>query len=87
MVKWRILIKKWDITRWQANTAGHVLAREATFIASPVIYYHIPSCINNIIIINKMQWASFPSKKNCVSLSKRKRCVFAYASELVTNKS
>jgi hypothetical protein len=43
-----------EFTRRQANAAAHVLAGEAIFLASPIIYYHIPSCINNIII-NEMQ--------------------------------
>ncbi|XP_024628810.1 uncharacterized protein [Medicago truncatula] len=43
-----------EFTRRQANAAAHALAREATFLASPVIYYHIPSYIETIII-NEMQ--------------------------------
>jgi ribonuclease HI len=39
-----------EFTRRQANGAAHALAREATFLASPIIYYHIPSCIETIII-------------------------------------
>jgi ribonuclease HI len=43
-----------EFTRRQANAATHAFAGEATFLASPVIYYRIPSCIDNIII-NEMQ--------------------------------
>jgi hypothetical protein len=39
-----------EFIRRQTNAAAHVLAREATFLASPIIYYHIPSCIETIII-------------------------------------
>jgi len=39
-----------EFTRRQANPSAHVLAVEATFLTNPIIYYHIPSCINNIII-------------------------------------
>ena len=38
----------------QANAAAHALAGEVTFLASPIIYYHIPTCIETIII-NEMQ--------------------------------
>jgi hypothetical protein len=38
----------------QANAAAHALAGESTFLASPIIYYHIPTCIETIII-NEMQ--------------------------------
>jgi len=34
----------------QANSATHALAREAVSLASPAIYYVIPSCIETIII-------------------------------------
>jgi len=51
-----------EFTRRQANAAAHVLAREAIFLSSPITYYHISSCINNIII-NEMQWACFSSTK------------------------
>jgi len=45
-----------EFTRQQANTAAHALAGDATFLASPIIYYRIPSCIESIIIIiNEMQ--------------------------------
>jgi len=43
-----------EFTRRQTNASAHALAREATFLTSPVIYYHISSCINNIVI-NEIQ--------------------------------
>jgi hypothetical protein len=39
-----------EFTRRKANAAAHVLAREAISLASPTIYYVIPSCIESIII-------------------------------------
>jgi len=39
-----------EFIRRQANTATHALAREATSLASPTIYYAIPHCIKTIII-------------------------------------
>ncbi len=39
-----------EFTRRQANAAAHALAREATSLASPNIYYDIPHCIESIII-------------------------------------
>jgi len=41
---------KVEFNRRQANATAHVLAGETTFLVSPVIYYHIPSCIDNVII-------------------------------------
>lgn len=38
-----------EFARRQANVAAHVLAREAISLASPTIYYVIPSCIESII--------------------------------------
>lgn len=35
-----------EFTMRQANAAAHALAREATSLASPVIYFNIPRCIN-----------------------------------------
>jgi ribonuclease HI len=43
-----------EFTRRQANAAAHALAEEATFLTSPAIYYHIPSCIETIIF-NEIQ--------------------------------
>jgi ribonuclease HI len=39
-----------EFIRRQANAAAHALAREATSLASPNIYYDIPFCIETIII-------------------------------------
>jgi ribonuclease HI len=39
-----------EFIRRQANAAAHALAREATSLASPTIYYVIPHCIETIII-------------------------------------
>jgi len=39
-----------EFTRRQANAAAHALARDATSLASPNIYYDIPNCIISIII-------------------------------------
>jgi ribonuclease HI len=39
-----------EFIRRQANAAAHALAREATSLASPIIYYDIPHCIETIII-------------------------------------
>jgi ribonuclease HI len=39
-----------EFIRRQANAAAHALAREATSLASPHIYYDIPFCIETIII-------------------------------------
>jgi len=39
-----------EFARRQANVVAHTLAREATFLASPVVYFHIPSCIETLII-------------------------------------
>jgi hypothetical protein len=33
----------------QANVVAHTLAGEATFLASPAIYFHIPNCIETLI--------------------------------------
>jgi ribonuclease HI len=41
---------KVEFNRRQANEAAHILARAATFLASPTIHYHVPRCIENIII-------------------------------------
>jgi len=38
-----------EFTRRQAKAAAHAIAREATSLASPVMYFNIPRCINNII--------------------------------------
>jgi len=39
-----------EFIRRQANAAAHALAREATSLASPIIYYDIQQCIETIII-------------------------------------
>ena len=39
-----------EFSRRQANAAAHALAREVTSLASPIIYYVIPCCIETIII-------------------------------------
>jgi len=39
-----------EFVRLQANEVAHVLAREATLLASPAVYFEIPSCIETIII-------------------------------------
>jgi len=39
-----------EFVRRQANTVAHALAREATFLASPAVYYDIPNCIETLII-------------------------------------
>jgi len=39
-----------EFVRRQANEVVHALAREATSLASPAIYYDIPTCIETLII-------------------------------------
>lgn len=39
-----------EFVRRQANRVAHALAREAMLLASPVIYYYIPNCIESLII-------------------------------------
>jgi len=39
-----------EFNRRQANEVAHALAGEAALSASPAIYFHIPNCINDIII-------------------------------------
>jgi len=39
-----------EFVRRQANEVAHALAREATSLASPAIYYAIPTCIETLII-------------------------------------
>jgi len=39
-----------EFVRRQANGVAHVLAEEATLLASPVVYFHIPDCIESLII-------------------------------------
>jgi hypothetical protein len=36
--------------RRQANMVAHTLAEEATFLASLVVYFHIPFCIDTLIM-------------------------------------
>jgi len=38
----------------QTNMVAHTLAEVAPLLASPTIYYHIPHCIEQVII-NEMQ--------------------------------
>jgi len=42
-----------EFVRRQASAVAHALARETTSLASPAIYYDIPTCIE-IILINEM---------------------------------
>jgi len=39
-----------EFVRKQANAIAHTLAGDATFLASPVTYFVIPSCIETLII-------------------------------------
>jgi len=39
-----------EFVRRQAKVVAHTLAGEATLLASPAIYYVIPSCIESLII-------------------------------------
>jgi len=39
-----------EFVRRQANRIAHALAREATLLASPAIYYNISTCIETLII-------------------------------------
>jgi len=39
-----------EFVRRQANVVAHVLAGEATLLASPAIYFYIPECIESLII-------------------------------------
>jgi hypothetical protein len=41
---------KVEFSRQQTNEVAHILAGAATFLASPTIHYHIPRCIENVII-------------------------------------
>ncbi|AES99674.1 hypothetical protein MTR_5g083510 [Medicago truncatula] len=36
--------------RRQANEVAHILVGEATLLASPTIYFHMPECIESLII-------------------------------------
>jgi len=42
-----------EFIRWQANAVAHALVREATSLASPVIYFNILHYINSIIFLMK----------------------------------
>jgi len=44
------LISNMEFVRRQANAVAHALAREATSLASPAVYYDIPNCIETFII-------------------------------------
>jgi len=39
-----------EFVRRQVNVVAHTLAREATLLASDVVYYDIPNCIESSII-------------------------------------
>ncbi|XP_024634710.1 uncharacterized protein [Medicago truncatula] len=39
-----------EFVRRQANAVAHALAREATSLASPAVYYDIPNCIESLMI-------------------------------------
>jgi len=39
-----------EFVRRQTNVVAHTLAREATLLASPAVYYDIPNCIESSII-------------------------------------
>ena len=39
-----------DFARRQANKVAHVLAGEATLLASSVVYFNIPDCIESLVI-------------------------------------
>ena len=41
---------KVEFNKRQANEVAHTLAGVATLSASPNIYYHVPRCINSLII-------------------------------------
>jgi len=41
---------KVKFARRQANVVAHVLAGEATFLTSPVVYFNIPDCIESLSI-------------------------------------
>ena len=67
-----------EFTRRQANSVAHALARETTFLTSPVINFRIPSYIESIII-NKMQRTCFLQQQ------KKKRLLLFRLSALKTN--
>jgi hypothetical protein len=52
-----------EFVRRQANEVAHALAREATLLGSPAVYFEIPSFIETLII-NEMLQACFLKKKN-----------------------
>jgi len=39
-----------EFVRRQANAVAHALARAATSLASPAVYFDIPNCIETLII-------------------------------------
>ena len=39
-----------EFVRQQANVVAHALAREATSLVSPAVYFDIPNCIETLII-------------------------------------
>jgi len=45
---------KVEFVRRQANRVAHVLAGEATLLANPIVYFHIPDCIEPLIINEKL---------------------------------
>jgi len=51
---WSLLSSKFtnsrvEFVQRQAKVVAHTLARGATFLASPTIYFHIPNCIETLI--------------------------------------
>ncbi|XP_024631302.1 uncharacterized protein [Medicago truncatula] len=49
-----------EFVRRQANVVAHILARETTLIASAVVYYAIPNCIESSIINERLKYANRP---------------------------
>jgi len=52
---WSLLSSKFnnsrvEFGRRQANVVAHTLAGETTFLASPIVYFHIPFCVETLII-------------------------------------
>ena len=51
-----------EFSRRQANVVAHAFAGEATFLTSPVVYFHIPNCIETLIINDILQAPLFKKK-------------------------
>jgi len=45
---------KVEFSRRQANEVAHILAREATFLASPHVFNYVPLCIETLIFNEKL---------------------------------